>query len=287
MNTKPAWQAQLEHQIGADVIRLNHLSGGDFADAYQAVLSSGEALFVKTHYEPIKAFFTTEAQGLTWLRDANAVNVPQVLAISDDPPMLALEWIEQGRADATTEEEFGRELAALHQISAVQFGRPDKRNTGSQGLPNSCCASWSHFYAQNRLLPLAEIAHQRKALPNKLVQQIESIASRLEQLGGPEVSPVLLHGDLWAGNRIVDKEGHSWLIDPAAHYSHFEFDLAMMRLFGGFSERCFDSYAEVAKLPSDYMERVALHQIAPLVVHAIKFGGHYVQATAKALRFYQ
>jgi fructosamine-3-kinase len=30
-------------------------------------------------------------------------------------------------------------------------------------------------------------------------------------------------------------------------------------------------------------ERVALHQLAPLVVHAIKFGGSYVGATQQAL----
>ena len=77
--------------------------------------------------------------------------------------------------------------------------------------------------------------------------------------------------------------GISWLIDPAAHGGHREFDLAMMRLFGGFGEACFDAYAETSPLADGWAERVPLHQLAPLVVHAIKFGGSYVAATRSAL----
>ena len=34
-------------------------------------------------------------------------------------------------------------------------------------------------------------------------------------------------------------------------------------------------------------DRVALHQIAPLVVHAIKFGGGYVGAATAAIAHYR
>ena len=95
-----------------------------------------------------------------------------------------------------------------------------------------------------------------------------------------------MHGDLWAGNRLVDERGDSWLIDPAAHGGHREFDLAMMRLFGGFGDACFAAYAELHPLAAGWEDRVALHQIAPLVVHAIKFGGHYVGAAESAIARY-
>ncbi|MEX2625882.1 MAG: fructosamine kinase family protein, partial [Ilumatobacteraceae bacterium] len=101
--------------------------------------------------------------------------------------------------------------------------------------------------------------------------------------GGPEEAPARLHGDLWAGNRLVDRQGRSWLIDPAAHGGHREFDLAMMRLFGGYGQDCFAAYAETFPLADGWEARVPLHQLAPLVVHAIKFGGGYVAATARAL----
>ena len=95
-----------------------------------------------------------------------------------------------------------------------------------------------------------------------------------------------LHGDLWAGNRLVDTAGRSWLIDPACHGGHREFDLAMMRLFGGFGDSAFTAYDEIHPLADGWPERVALHQIAPLVVHAIKFGGGYVEAAVAAIERY-
>ncbi len=108
---------------------------------------------------------------------------------------------------------------------------------------------------------------------------MERLAGSLERFddGAP---PARLHGDLWAGNRLVDPSGASWLIDPAAHGGHREFDLAMMRLFGGFAPAAFAAYEEAHPLSPGWADRVELHQIAPLVVHAIKFGGGYVGAAA-------
>ena len=57
----------------------------------------------------------------------------------------------------------------------------------------------------------------------------------------------------------------------------------MMRLFGGFGDACFAAYAEQSPLADGWEDRVALHQIAPLVVHAIKFGGGYVGGATSAI----
>jgi fructosamine-3-kinase len=112
-------------------------------------------------------------------------------------------------------------------------------------------------------------------LPDSAIDQLERLASaeRLSALGAASEPPARLHGDLWAGNRLVGTSGQSWLIDPAAHGGHREFDLAMMRLFGGFGPECFAAYDEVHPLESGWEDRVALHQIAPLVVNSIMFGG--------------
>jgi fructosamine-3-kinase len=269
--------------LDADVSGLAPLGGGDVADAFRVKLADGRSVFAKTHPQAPPGFFSTEAAGLAWLRAAEAVAIPEVLAVSDDPPLLVLEWIEPGRPGRTTEAELGRALAALHAAGAPCFGREDRRTTGSRGLPNEPCASWAESYARNRLLPMARLARDGSALPTATIRQLEAVAARLPQLGGPEEPPARLHGDLWGGNRLVGAGGVSWLIDPAAHGGHREFDLAMMRLFGGFGEACFAAYAAVAPLAPDWEHRVPLHQLAPLVVHAIKFGGGYVGATARAL----
>jgi len=278
-----ARRTALAEALGSPARALRPLSGGDVAAAYRAELADGRRVFVKTKDDPPPGFFTTEATGLRWLRDAGAVAVPEVLVASDDPPLLALEWIDEGRPEPGTEEELGRALAALHGAGAPCFGREDRRTTGSRGLPNEPCEAWVEFYATQRLLPLARIARDARALPERAIAALEAVASRLDELGGPPEPPARLHGDLWAGNRLVDRDGRSWLIDPAAHGGHREFDLAMMRLFGGFGTACFDAYAELAPLADGWERRVPLHQLAPLVVHAIKFGGGYAAGTQRAL----
>ena len=276
-------RATLAAALGSGVAAVSPVHGGDVAVAYRLELDDGRRVFAKTHADPPPGFFTTEATGLTWLRDAGAVPVPTVLAVSDDPAFLALEWIERGAPGPTTEEDLGRALAALHRAGAPCFGREDRRTTGSRGLPNEPTATWSDFYASNRLLPLARLARDDGALPAAACAALEQVAGRLDSLGGPPEPPSRLHGDLWAGNRLVDGQGRSWLIDPAAHGGHREFDLAMMRLFGGFGPACFATYDEAFPLAGGWEERVPLHQLAPLAVHAIKFGGSYVAATVDAL----
>ena len=199
------------------------------------------------------------------------------------PALLALEWVEQGEGQAGSEEAFGAALARLHLAGSPCFGREDARPTGSRSLPNDPCATWAEFYRARRLLPLARPARDADALPARAALELEAVAGRLEEVGAAHEAPARLHGDLWGGNRIVDTRGRSWLIDPAAHGGHREFDLAMMRLFGGFGPACFDAYAEVDHLAEGWRERVPLHQLAPLVIHAIKFGGGYVGAAQAAI----
>ena len=259
------------------------LGGGDVADAYRVSLDDGSTVFAKTKADSAPGFFTTEAAGLQWLRDAGAVSVPEVLAVSDDPPFLVQEWIEPGYPSGSTEMELGVALASLHRTGAPFFGREDRRSTGSRGLPNEPAESWGEFYAEQRLLRLARLASDANALPPGSVADLESIAARIEDLIGPAEAPARLHGDLWAGNRLVGRGGVSWLIDPAAFGGHREFDLAMMRLFGGFGHDCFAAYDDAFPLAAGWEQRISLHQLAPLVVHAIKFGGPYVAATQQAL----
>jgi fructosamine-3-kinase len=76
------------------------------------------------------------------------------------------------------------------------------------------------------------------------------------------------------------------LIDPAAYGGHREVDLAMMRLFGGFTPRVFAAYDEAHPLAPGHAERVPLYQLYPLLVHTVLFGGGYAAAALGALHRY-
>lgn len=263
-----------------EVAGAARLGGGDVAESFRLDLADGRRVFAKTHRDPPPEFFETEAAGLEWLRSARAVPVPEVVMVR--PGVLVLEWIEEGRVEPD-EVAFGRSLAALHRAGSPCFGREDRRTTGSRRLPNEPSDTWAEFFAANRLLPLARLASDGHDLPDHVVDGLIALAGRLGELGVPEEPPARLHGDLWAGNRLVDARRTSWLIDPAAHGGHREFDLAMMALFGGFGAACSAAYDDVFPLGAGWRARIPLHQLAPLAVHAIKFGGGYVAATERAL----
>lgn len=278
---------QAIHQaLGSEVVQADPVHGGDVAQAFRVTLDDGRVVFAKTRPGASPAFFETEALGLEWLREADALAVPQVLHVDPTEPLLVLEWIGEGGRRLLDDRDFGVGLAKLHQAGAPCFGRDDRRTTGSRGLPNEPASTWEIFYATNRLLPLARMAADTDSLPASTVTMIEEIAGRLGDYGGTGEPPARLHGDLWAGNRLVDHDGRSWLIDPAAHGGHREFDLAMMQLFGGWDPVAFSAYDEASPLADGWVDRVRLHQLAPLIVHAVKFGGSYAQATTDAANLY-
>lgn len=283
-----ALDRSLSGALGADVVRRARLGGGDVAEAFRVELADGRTVFAKTHWQPPAGFFTTEAWGLAWLRQPAVLPVPEVLAVSDGgdgaPAFLALEWVDEGgRSSTDGESAFGRALARLHRAGAPCFGREDGRTTGSLALPNDPCDTWAEFFGERRLAVLLRIATDRASLPVATLRQLDAVIERLRELGVPDEPPARLHGDLWAGNRVVDRAGQSWLIDPACHGGHREFDLAMMRLFGGFDAEAFVAYDDEFPLAAGWEARVPLHQLAPLIVHAIKFGGGYAAATERAL----
>ncbi|WP_336493102.1 fructosamine kinase family protein, partial [Methylobacterium nigriterrae] len=74
------------------------------------------------------------------------------------------------------------------------------------------------------------------------------------------------------------------LIDPAAHGGHRETDLAMLALFGApHLDEILVGYDAVHPLAPGWEDRVALHQLYPLAVHAVLFGGGYVDGTRRSM----
>ncbi|MDH3466059.1 MAG: fructosamine kinase family protein, partial [Gammaproteobacteria bacterium] len=82
------------------------------------------------------------------------------------------------------------------------------------------------------------------------------------------------HGDLWSGNVLFSSDGPV-LIDPAAHYGWAEADLAMTKLFGGFSPEFYRAYYAFNPLPPGFGDRVDLYNLYHLLNHLNLFGSVY------------
>jgi fructosamine-3-kinase len=283
-----ALDGALERSFGTPVAKAARLHGGDINDAYALELGDGRRVFVKTNAQAPRGMFEAEARGLAWLGAAKAVRVPRVLAVSGAAAtsFLALELIESAPRRSDFDERLGRSLAALHRATPGAFGLDHDNFIGSLPQANGAHARWSDFYRSERLEPQLERASDQGRASAALRRRFERLFARLDALVGPNEPPARLHGDLWGGNLHVDETGSPCLIDPAAYGGHREIDLAMMRLFGGFSERVFAAYAEAFPLAPGHAERVPLYQLYPLMVHVNLFGGGYASSVERVLERY-
>ncbi len=243
-------------------------------------LAGGQRAFAKvassagTPGDDVADAFAAEASGLRWLAGADAVPVPEVLAVTRSA--LVISMIQPGQATAGAAFGFGADLARMHAAGADGFGAPWRGFIASLPLDNSPGPpGWPQWYAERRLLPCLRRAVDLGALGPGDARLVETVAGRIGALAGPPEPPSRIHGDCWAGN-VLWSGDRGWLIDPAAHGGHRETDLAMLALFGAPSlDRILAGYNDTAPLAAGWRARVPLHQLHPLLVHACLFGASY------------
>lgn len=259
---------------------------GPVTGAPVAVETDGGAVMVKRGHA--EGAVRAEVCGLRWLGAAGAVRVPALLG--DDTWWMVTERVEVGPPDDPAAEAFGRALAALHASGAPAFGAappggPEKAFIGLAGMTNARGDEWGAWYAEHRVLVYLRQAVDAGVLQGGEARAVEDVCARIGELAGPAEPPARLHGDLWNGNVLWGADGEVRVIDPAAHGGHRETDLAMLRLFGcPRLERVLAAYAEAAPLAEGWRDRVALHQLFPLLVHTVLFGRGYAGQTLTAAR---
>lgn len=279
---------QLSRLVGERIVNLDPVGGGDICEAKRARLADGRLMFVKTRTGAPPGFFATEAAGLRWLSTARGgASVPEVIA--HDQEHLVLEWISPGAPSLEAAERFGRALAATHAAGAPAFGSAEGDGwIGTLQLPGGPWSSWEDMWIEGRVLPFLKAAVDAGSIRAKDVYDVEKLMSELPELTLPAEAPALIHGDLWAGNVVWGADGAARLVDPAAHGGHRETDLAMLDLFGfPHLERVLAAYHDAWPLADGWRDRMALHQLHPVLVHAVLFGGSYGAQAGRIARRYR
>jgi fructosamine-3-kinase len=272
------------------------LVGGQRAFAKVAAAASPAAAGEAASDE-MAAAFAAEASSLRWLAEADAVPVPEVLAVTE--AALVISMIPPGHATPSAAFRFGTELARLHAAGSEDFGAPWRGFIASLPLDNTPASpsqptgtapswtqlpQWPQWYASRRLLPYLRQALDSGALRPEDGRLVEAVMDRIDSLAGPAEPPSRIHGDCWAGN-VLWSGDRGWLIDPAAHGGHRETDLAMLALFGApHLDRILAGYNDTAPFAAGWRSRVPLHQLHPLLVHACLFGASYAEEVRSAAR---
>jgi len=269
-------------------VQFHHVGGGSINDTYQLVVQGYGKFFLKvnsaTEYPKL---FRKEKRGLEFLSNQKILRVPPVILHDeiDNHQLLVLGWIEGGLRTDEFWKKFGEQLAALHHITNAYSGFEEDNYMGALPQQNDHCNNWSEFFVHCRLQPQVEMARKNQLLDAKHLNVFENLYGKLKNIFNKE-QPALLHGDLWSGNFMCDKDSEPVLIDPAVYFGHRSMDLGMTRLFGGFDKSFYEAYSYHFPFPNNYSEQWDICNLYPLLVHLNLFGASYLGQIESILKLY-
>ncbi|KAF2170372.1 hypothetical protein M409DRAFT_19192 [Zasmidium cellare ATCC 36951] len=192
-----------------------------------------------------------------------------------------------------------QKLAKLHTTPAPippghttpQFGFPAPTCCGDTPQDNTYTPSWADFYANRRLRFILSQSNKFNGPDKELTSLVETTCNEVvpRLIGdahlnnGAGVLPVVVHGDLWSGNASTGTlpsmtSPEAVVYDSSACYAHSEFELGIMKMFGGFGSGFLREYhALVPKTEpvAEYEDRVALYELYHHLNHYALFGGGY------------
>ena len=249
--------------------------------------ASGSEYFLKSGMESDK--YRCEANGLKELSSTGAVHVARVVAVGSD--YILTEYIRRGTASDVLFMQFGRELACMHRYQSDSFGFYENNFIGNNlqiNMPDETKrTNWVDFYFNKRLLFQFKLAEKNGYATSSLKKGMLHLEKTIDSILRDSIEPpCVLHGDLWAGNFMVDKNGRAVLIDPAVYYGHREADLAMTKLFGGFPRAFYDGYQREYPLKPGWEYREGLYKLYHVLNHLNLFGRSYLYEAESLLKQY-
>lgn len=279
--------SEIEQHLGEQVVDTNSVGGGCIANSRKITTESGKVYFVKSGFAG--KMFQNEASGLQELSKPKAIRVPEVIIVNDD--YLLLEFVATGVKKRDFFEDFGRRFADMHRFSGESFGFYEDNFIGATPQLNiplgNGSKNWDEFYFQNRLLFQYRLSEENGYSTEKLRKGFKLLENKISGiLKGSEEDPSLLHGDLWSGNYMCDKNGDAVIIDPAVYYGHREADLAMTKLFGGFSSGFYKAYNESWPLLPGHKYRENIYLLYHVMNHLNLFGYGYLSQAESLLWYY-
>jgi len=280
---------EINHNLGLreEVLKYRPLYGGSINDSY-CLETLKHKYFIKINFAGAYSdVFEKEAKGLELIQLHSTFEIPEIIAIGryDEYVYLVLSFLDSLQPNKFFWENFGRNLANMHQKEESHYGLDYNNYIGSLIQKNDKKTNWTDFYRINRIEFQIRLAIDAHKLDPSYALKIDTLFSRVQNIF-PEEPPSLLHGDLWSGNFMVNNNGEATIFDPAVYFGHREMDIAMTHLFGGFHSRFYNAYMEEFPLEKQWEERIDLCNLYPLLVHVNLFGSSYSKRVENIINRY-
>ncbi|KAF8540773.1 fructosamine kinase [Trichophaea hybrida] len=260
-----------------------HGSSG-FTSTFKVTTGNGDNYFLKTGKgTSARTMFEGEYTSLHHLYTANPSITSKPIShgpLSSTPNTYYLLTSFLNLSLPPSQKLLAKNLATIHlspippEFKQLGFGFPVPTCCGNTEQDNTWTPTWREFFITRRILPLLPAHDQElRSLAENLINRV--IPRLLPD--DAEIVPALVHGDLWAGNAV----GGGRVIDPSCCYAHSEYELGIMKLFGGFDKGFWEEYCRF--VPKDrgglkeeeWEDRVELYALFHRLNHYRIFGGGY------------
>ena len=267
--------------LPSNIISCHSVGGGCVSSAYE-VKTSDSSYFIKINSLDFADNFKSEFMGLTKIHETNTILCPTPFAtgIYKQQSYLIMSVLPSLGGGTSA---LGAPLAKMHMAGqSKQYGFPEPTYCGSTLLDNTMTDQpWSEWFAEHRIGKILQDIGPKKITQYPVQDIIKKVASELKSHDA-DVTPSLVHGDLWNGN-CGTSGGKPCIFDPAVYYGDPEVDLAMTELFGGLGRSFYKSYQTVKPIPEGYERRKEIYNLFHVLNHAYMFGGFYCNQAASII----
>ena len=270
--------SEICHQLGTSYPKsIKQIYGGNIHNSW-AIEFKNKKFFLKKNKRQ-KKFLKFEEYCLRNLQaniNQENLTIPKVIAYLEvlDVELLVMEWIDMQNSDQT---KLGKGLGEMHlkahESNPNLFGYPVEGFIGITPQKRGWENNWIECFIKLRIEPQLSFLKNNFLdinTKNKIKEKIKSELLKHQPMN------VLVHGDLWSGNKGIEKNGKGVIFDPASWWADSEVDIAMTRLFGGFNREFYEGYHQVIPLKKGFEKRVIIYNFYHILNHANMFGGSYI-----------
>ena len=268
--------SQICNHLGdSSIQRITPILGGHIHSAWKFEFKNFN-LFIKKNNKK-QRFLKFEEYCLNDLRkyaNPKYLIVPKIIKYLEinNIEILIMEWIDITNTD---QKNLGKGLAEIriksNEENPNKFGYCVKGFIGLNDQINGWEKNWSECFIKLRIKPQLKLLENN--IPIDLSKKIISKIYLCLSDHSPKIC--LVHGDLWSGNVGNSLNNRGVIFDPACWWADNEVDIAMSKLFGGFSNEFYEEYSKVIQLKEGYKDRTKIYNFYHILNHANMFGGNY------------
>ena len=187
---------------------------------------------------------------------------------------LLLDWMNLNNFN---QKKLGAGIAEIHLNSNKKkpnkFGYPVPGFIGTTRQLEGWESNWVDCFIRLRIEPQLSLLNNGSFsidLINRIISKIK------DHLSDHDPMNCLIHGDLWSGNVSTSTHEKGILFDPSCWWADSEIDIAMTRLFGGFTNDFYNEYFKIIKEKKGSNKRTTIYNFYHILNHANMFGGNYI-----------